>query len=63
MRHVVSSQPEGEVDYIELRDATDLSALDGPVSRSAVLAVAVRFGGTRLIDNTVLVGPLSRSRA
>ncbi len=63
VRHVVSSQPEGEVDYIELRDATDLSALDGPVSRSAVLAVAVRFGGTRLIDNTVLVGPLSRSRA
>lgn len=43
------------IDYVELRDADDLSAPDASLAdRRAVLAVAVKVGGTRLIDNTVL---------
>ena len=44
------------VDYVSLRDADDLSALPPtlPEGARAVLAVAVRVGATRLIDNVVL---------
>lgn len=44
------------VDYVALRDADDLSPLPDVLAdaRRAVLAVAVRVGGTRLIDNVVL---------
>lgn len=44
------------VDYIELRDADELTAPVTPMpdGARAVLAVAVTIGGTRLIDNTVL---------
>ena len=53
-RAVVQAVPRAEIDYIEVRDALDLTALDAPITRSAVLALAVRFGATRLIDNRVL---------
>ena len=44
------------VDYIELRDAAELTVPETPLSDDAraVLAVAVKIGNTRLIDNTVL---------
>jgi pantoate--beta-alanine ligase len=42
-------QPE----YLELRSASDLSPLER-VDRAALLCVAARVGGTRLIDNVVL---------
>ncbi len=42
------------VEYVELRDAETLAPIDGRVQRRAVLAVACRVGGTRLIDNAVL---------
>lgn len=44
------------VDYVALRDADDLSSLPDVLAyeRRAVLAVAVRVGSTRLIDNVVL---------
>lgn len=41
----------GEIDYVEVRDAEDLGALDGPATADVVLALAVRYGRTRLIDN------------
>lgn len=44
----------GEVDYVELVDADSLAPVDS-MTAPAVLAVAVRFGGTRLIDNRLLV--------
>lgn len=45
-----------EVDYVEIRDALSLEECVGtePVESPAVLAVAVRLGNTRLIDNVVL---------
>lgn len=44
------------VDYVALRDAEDLAELGVELAEGqrAVLALAVRVGGTRLIDNVVL---------
>jgi pantoate--beta-alanine ligase len=49
----VAARTDVRIDYAELRDATELTALD-QVSRPAVLALAVVVGTTRLIDNRVL---------
>jgi pantoate--beta-alanine ligase len=44
------------IDYLELRDADELTTID-KVERRAVLAVAAFAGTTRLIDNRVLAPP------
>jgi len=55
-RAPIEAAPLARVDYIELRDAEDLSDIeaDTRVTGPAVLAMAVYFGATRLIDNAVL---------
>ena len=53
VRGMIEAEPLAELDYVEiygLPDLADVERLDGP----ALLALAVRFGKTRLIDNTVL---------
>ena len=45
----------GVIDYVELVDADDLSAVE-TVQRPALVALAVHLGGVRLIDNAVLWG-------
>lgn len=53
VRRMIEAEPLARVDYVEiygLPDLTDIELVDGP----ALLALAVRFGKTRLIDNTVL---------
>jgi pantoate--beta-alanine ligase len=50
VRDVVAGEPLVELEYVEVRDAHELTpavALDGPV----LVAVAARVGSTRLIDN------------
>ena len=42
------------IDYVELRDADTLAPLGGDIGTRGLLAVACRFGATRLIDNVVL---------
>jgi pantoate--beta-alanine ligase len=52
IRQRISNESEGKIEYIEIRKADDLSAVEkitGPV----VIALAVHFGSTRLIDNIV----------
>jgi pantoate--beta-alanine ligase len=52
-RVVLAEAPLARIDYVELRDAATLA----PVARAeapVVLAMAVFFGKTRLIDNAVL---------
>ena len=44
-----------ELEYLELRSATDLSPVER-VNGSTLLAVAARVGKARLIDNTMLGG-------
>jgi pantoate--beta-alanine ligase len=53
IRSVVDAEPRLALEYVEVRDAhelTELDALDG----SVLLAVAARIGGTRLIDNVTV---------
>jgi pantoate--beta-alanine ligase len=52
-RRRIRKEPLAEIEYIELVDGDTLEALAEAGPRS-VLALAVRFEGTRLIDNTVL---------
>ena len=52
-REVVAAAPLARIDYVELRDADSLEALE-EIARPAVLAMAVFFERTRLIDNRVL---------
>lgn len=46
--------PLAEPEYVTVSDAESLAPLDGPLSAPALLALAVRFGKTRLIDNVLL---------
>jgi len=57
-RAPIAAQPEARIDYLELRDAADLTPI-GRLEGPAVLAMAVFVGSTRLIDNRVLA-PTSR---
>lgn len=51
---VLAATPLARPEYVELVDAETLESVEGRVERPALLALAVRFGGTRLIDNAVL---------
>jgi pantoate--beta-alanine ligase len=52
-RAPLEAEPLARIDYVELRDASELSQLS-QVERPAVLAIAAFVGATRLIDNRVL---------
>jgi pantoate--beta-alanine ligase len=52
-RAPIAAQPDARIDYVELRDADELTEIT-VVERPAVLAVAAFVGTTRLIDNRVL---------
>jgi len=52
-RAPIEAAAETRIDYAELRDAEELTAI-AHVERPAVLALAVFVGTTRLIDNRVL---------
>jgi pantoate--beta-alanine ligase len=52
-RREIDAAPLARIDYAELRDADSLAVIER-VAAPAVLAVAVFFGKTRLIDNAVL---------
>ncbi len=53
VRQVLAEATLGEVDYVALVDAEELTPVE-VIAGEVLLALAVRFGGTRLIDNTVL---------
>jgi pantoate--beta-alanine ligase len=52
-RAPIEAAPQTRIDYVELRDAVELSTI-AQVERPAVLALAVFVGATRLIDNRVI---------
>ena len=45
-----------EPEYLEARDATDLSPVQSFNGRPVLVAVAARVGGARLIDNVIIGG-------
>ena len=53
-RDLVREQPLADVDYIEVLDADTLQPPPAGLTGPVLLALAVRFGATRLIDNRVL---------
>jgi len=51
--NLIQEQPLADIDYVEILNFRDLSPIV-KIETKALLALAVRFGKTRLIDNTVL---------
>lgn len=49
----IKSEPLADIDYVEIVDADNLGKLD-IIENRALLALAVRIGKTRLIDNMIL---------
>ena len=54
VRATIETEPLARVDYVNVADAETLEKLDKLDERPAMVAVAVYFGKTRLIDNTIL---------
>ncbi|HEY0545548.1 MAG TPA: pantoate--beta-alanine ligase [Pyrinomonadaceae bacterium] len=54
VRSTIETEPRARIDYISVSDADTLEKLDKLNDRMVLIAVAVRFGQTRLIDNLVL---------
>jgi len=54
IKNIVSKEKNAEIDYVELRNSTDLSEVRSLKKGSFVLLLAVKFGTTRLIDNMII---------
>jgi len=54
---IIQEQSEAQIDYVELRTIPDLHVASEMPKGRHLLALAVRFGKARLIDNTVLPFP------
>jgi pantoate--beta-alanine ligase len=48
---IASDAPTARVDYVSVVDAETLQPPAGPIDQDVLVALAVYFGGTRLIDN------------
>ena len=53
MASLIEHEPFANIDYISIADPETLEEVD-VIDRSALVSLAVRIGGTRLIDNTML---------
>ncbi len=54
VRDTIAEERLAALDYVSLADSETLDELTGDIERPALLSVAVRFGGVRLIDNAEL---------
>jgi len=53
MRNIIEAEPLAEVDYIKICNVNTLDDLER-IADKALLALAVKIGRTRLIDNIIL---------
>ena len=53
MQALIAASPGALIEYIEIVDPDSIEPVED-VSNGALVAIAVRFGTTRLIDNTIL---------
>ena len=51
---MIQTEPLSNIDYVEMYQLPDLTPAEKMVTTDHLLAVAVKFGTTRLIDNTIL---------
>lgn len=56
VRKRIETQPLAEIDYVETLSYPQLTPLGQRLDQRMIIAVAVRFGQTRLIDNVLLDG-------
>jgi pantoate--beta-alanine ligase len=54
VRTTIEAEPRARIDYVNISDAETLEKMDKLDDRPILITVAVYFGKTRLIDNTVL---------
>ena len=52
----IKAEPMSNIDYVEIYGMPGLTEVASPLAGRVLLAVAVKFGTTRLIDNVVLEG-------
>jgi len=50
----IAAEPLAQIDYVAVVDNETLAPVEKISEEAVLIAVAVRFGGTRLIDNTVI---------
>jgi pantoate--beta-alanine ligase len=53
LQEIIGSSPRAEIDYAEIYDAYDLADIQ-QIDRKVLMALAVKFGKTRLIDNRLV---------
>ena len=53
IRNIIATSPGAQIDYIELNKADDLASLPR-IEGKVLIALAVKFGTTRLIDNLLV---------
>jgi pantoate--beta-alanine ligase len=51
---MLETEPRGEVEAVDIRDAATLNKITGQISAPAVVLLTVKFGKVRLIDNRVI---------
>ena len=51
---MIKTEPMADIDYVEIYQMPELNACQSPMQGENLLALAVRFGTTRLIDNIIL---------
>ncbi|MBQ6119779.1 MAG: pantoate--beta-alanine ligase, partial [Clostridia bacterium] len=51
---MIQTEPLSNIDYVEMYQLPDLTPAEKTITTDHLLAVAVKFGTTRLIDNVVL---------
>jgi len=56
VRRKIETEPLAQIDYVAVVDNEMLEPVDKIGEAAVLIAVAVRFGKTRLIDNTVING-------
>lgn len=54
LEETIRSQPLADIDYVQVLTYPQLEPVDHLVNKRIIMAVAVRFGSTRLIDNLIL---------
>jgi pantoate--beta-alanine ligase len=57
-RDVVAEEPLARLDYVEAVDPETLEPVP-EIGHGALIAIAAFFGSTRLIDNILLISPMS----
>ena len=55
MTNLINEEQLAEIDYVSVADPDTLQEIEGQVEQ-ALLSLAVRVGGVRLIDNVVISG-------